>query len=769
MPTQLTPPPIREEAFQDDPSDGDRVEYVNKLWHSQDIALAARDRQIEENVRMLAGQQWIIWNGRFNRFVDVKEVLTNDERRYKQRPVVNRLTQWFVLNHGRMTENPPIIGFEPATADSIDSELAAGMDVLSKSLWRDLGMIDVRNDLEAWRLVGGRAYLYHQVDPHKGDAKEFTGTATLPGVDTQTGAEEDFVLTDPETGEPFQIPFNRNENDEFVPQINVGEDGEIEMGEAWKEFEGGLTVSVLGPLEVRSEWGHNIPFHEKSWHMRRSYVTVEQVEDTFGVKLNPDPSIEIDSAGQLERLLRASGHFGATRENILENAESTALGDPIGLVRIDELWVKPGAHGTPPQSDDDPGGRLLIVASGPGNGTVLRDGTRPAAYKYTSPMRAFDMVEIPSSPHGRSPLEWLNPIQRLYNRTWAQILEHTNLVANPIMVTDAAANIPTVTNRPGARYNVIRRPGVPAIEFVAPPRLSDDVYRQLELLQREFIDLSGIAGAEGRPPQKKDSSGVLVQELRFNSDRILGAPLRASAEEFGRFWEDILETVKVIWDEDKLISWMGEDDILRTATIGPHLFSGKMNVKPDLESMLPESRSERQKRVTELWQAGAYGDPLTPEARIRFLEQARFPHMGRAVKPGGVNWETARYVMGLVAQGKPVEECPIYEWYDIAIWLAAADQYMSTPEFLRIDQHVQQQLAIFRQRLQRAMLTQQFDDGINQVKLTTRLEGAEQQMKLQAGIPQTDLAVQSVVQEELAPPTPEEGVKKTSATSNAGA
>lgn len=755
----LVPPPLREDPFQADKFDGQRSEYSDQLWVSQDRALEARDRQIEENVRMLAGQQWLVWSDALHRFIDIRAVLTPDERRYKQRPVVNKLSYWFSLTHSRMTENPPIISFEAQTEDSIDADLAAAMDTLSKTLWEDLGMNQLRQKLEAWRIVGGSAVLYHQIDPNKGDPYDYYGPATVEMLNPVTGQMEAFLVTDEQGQVRDDIPYAPDEEGNFVPQVQVNpETGQPEVsGEAWREFEGGFVASAHSPLEWRGEWGNDVPWHMKAWHLRRTYLTPDKVKETWGIEVQGDPNITITNTGQLERILRGSGNFGAAKENVLWMGDHEAHGDPMGLVRVDELWVRPGAHGTPMQTDESPGGRLLITLRGLGGPIVVRDGVRPAWYRYTSPSRRFDFIDMPGSPHARTPMEYLNMIQRLYNRTWAQILEHTNLVANPIMVTDSQANVPDITNRPGQRISVTRRPGVPAVEFVAPPRLSDDVYKQLQLLANEFNEMGNIFGASGAVPQTDDNTGALIRELRFNSDRYLGAPLRQGAEEFAKFWEDILESVKVTWTREKVISWMGEDSVLRTITVTPEMFKGKINVKPDLESMLPESRQERQERSTMLWQSGFFGNPEDPMARTRFAELARFPHMGRAYMPGGSNWETARYVMGQIAQGKDPNECRIYSWYDLTVWLQAASDFMSTPQYLRLDERIQTGLAIFRGRLIEAAQRQVFDDQLRAVSLGAKVRAAGVMANLAVGAPQMEAAAA----QELAGPGGEEGPTPT--------
>src|SRR5690606_16947479 len=151
-------PPLREDPFTPDEYDADRCAMVKSLWESQDDALRQRDRQVEENIRMLAGQHWIVWSDMRGRFMNLAEMLDDDERRWRHMPVLNRLFLWFILQHARMNENPPVISWLPGP-DRIDAMLAEVMDAVHKYIWRETGMIEVLDRLFAWLIPGGRAFL----------------------------------------------------------------------------------------------------------------------------------------------------------------------------------------------------------------------------------------------------------------------------------------------------------------------------------------------------------------------------------------------------------------------------------------------------------------------------------------------------------------------------------------------------------------------------------------------------------------------------------
>ena len=182
-------PAMREQPDAEDKLDGSRSSFVNDLWNSQTWALQYRDRQVEENIRMLAGQQWMIFSDLLQKWIDVSKFLTDDERRWRQRPVVNRLLYWYMLTHARMTENPPVVAFQAATGDRYDALLAETMDTVFKSLWIEMGMVEVIDQLFSWLIPGGRAYLRTRVDQNSGPQIQLQGPAMLD----QPGGGQMFV------------------------------------------------------------------------------------------------------------------------------------------------------------------------------------------------------------------------------------------------------------------------------------------------------------------------------------------------------------------------------------------------------------------------------------------------------------------------------------------------------------------------------------------------------------------------------------------------
>lgn len=692
---------------ENDGFDTDRVEYVRKLWNAQNHLLRDRDRAIEQHIRMICGQQWSVWSELRGRWVDLTDYLSDEERRWRYLPVINRMLHWYMLLHARMTENPPVLTFQAAGGDRIDAELAEVMDAIWKHIWHEAAAGERLDDLFAWLIPAGEAFLKSRIDPTKGDVIPFRGPASFQIQDPITGQVIDQVVQD--------APYDRDGNPLLDEMGNP-------TGQPHVEYEGMIAMDVLTPMQVRGSWGQT-PWHEKPWHIQRSLLTPQEVYEQWGRDVAPNiRGAEAEEAGVMRRLLFGAGYFGAAGGSGQQTFRGSHTGNQE-YVEVFEFWAAPCRFPGMERTDESPGGRLLVTA---GN-ERMRDSVRYAPFKYTSPIRRFMFVNVKGRQAGTSPAEMMVGPQKSYNRITAQILQHATVVANPLKVIDTSSGIQEeqITNRPGQNVfaNLSGLTQAP-IQYINPPSLSRDVWRSTEQLRFEMNELGNVAGSEGTPPHM-EASGELVKELRYNSDRFVGPTLRRAVQELTRVAEDWRVMIPLIWDQPKILRVVGEDNLATTITVMPYIFNGgNVNVIPDVESMLPEGRGERQARVHAMWLEGAFGDPTSPEAREMYLSLANFPHMGRASRPGGMDRITAEQNIGKLMLGGGAEEIPIFEWYDHGIHLLTTERFMKSPEYLKLPPETMEQFVVHRQRLQIAIFLKAQQDAM----LGTMMMAPQQQL-----------------------------------------
>jgi hypothetical protein len=714
-------PPLRTSVlgpqglFEPEPQyDGQRIEFQKRLWHSQDAMLRGRDRQIEENIRMLCGQQWTVWNEVLGKYVDITRYFSDEERRWRQMPVMNRLLLWYMLLHARMTENPPIVTFLPATSDRADAELAEVMDTVWKTIWRQADMNEVIDDLVAWMIPGGRAYLKNRIDPDMGDLVPLRA----PGALRLLGPDGQPIMG--EGGVPIEryldaAPYTRK-GEPVAREITITTDGQLVLPEPEYEREGAIVVDALSGLEVRFQWGPG-KFHRKAWHIHRTYSTPEDVYKNFGVEVEPEVfGDEADAIAELQRLHFGAGYYGQAGGR--EETAGLSNAAKEGFVELFEGWYCPSDFDGMERTPDSPGGRLLITT----RNRCLRDGARYAPFPHTSPIHAFDFVNVKGRPSGTSAQEMMNGPARSRNRFFGQVFQHTSLVANPIKMVDKATGLTEgmVPNRPGAEVflNMQGITGDP-IRYTRPPDLGSDVYRVLEMLTREMDDLGNIPGAEGRPPTA-DPSGELVKELRFNSDRFVAPTQRRLVIGLARLCEDWQVMLPLIWQDEKLLRVGGTESIAQTVMVQPDLFAtGKVDIVPDLESMLPEGRGEREQRYWRWYQQGVFGQPGSPEANQLYLELSHFPHLNREALPGGVDRSTAEEENGKLVRGDT--SVPVLEVYDHAVHLMVHRRFMKSTQYLKLPLPVQEAFVQHTKQHEMALMLLQQQQLIQQLQMQSKM------------------------------------------------
>lgn len=695
-------PPLRVRPFEPDDRDPERIRLAMDGWHNLDLILKPLNRQVEENLRMLCGQQYSVWAPWAQRFIDLGELLGETDELWRHRPVINMLLPAYMLAKARLTENPPIITFTPDTGDEFDSALAEAQDVIFKAKWKEMGMSEVIDRLVSIMHPCGRGYLISSIDWTRGPLAPWVRPARLPiiGMDGQPAVDEFGDLLETEVPE---VAFDRQGNPltvAFADEHGIGyelPDGAVPHATR----KGEVVVDAVTPLEVRGTHNETLPWHRKPRHWRRTFMLPEQLWETFGVEVAPDIRGGEASGGrhgpdELAQLMLGSGFYGSA--SMRAYGLVTGAGTRQDWCTVYEMWEVPN-DSVPGMEETltSPGGRHLVVTPN----KVIKDGARPGRFGYTSPIRCFDYVHVPGRPGGTSPQEMMNGLQRAGNHLVGSMLQHADATANPITLInkDTGIGLAEWSPAPGGAYHVKSTPaGIEPIKHITPPSLGAEVHRATDFAFAKIREIGHVDGAQGAP-QTRDPSGQVIRELRENSDRPTGTTARSMVSELGRFAEDLMVWMPMIMDEEEVITYAGEDDIVRTLTIQRALFdNGKVHVTPDMESMLPESRSERQRRVRQDWQDGVFGEPASVEARSMYLALARYPNLSKEHLPGGRHRVMANHILGRVMRGEPADAATLLDVYDNTVHIAVIEHLMAGPDFLKLSPDVQAQVQRLRER-----------------------------------------------------------------------
>jgi hypothetical protein len=193
--------------------------------------------------------------------------------------------------------------------------------------------------------------------------------------------------------------------------------------------------------------------------------------------------------------------------------------------------------------------------------------------------------------------------------------------------------------------------------------------------------------------------------------------------------EDVLCLLPTMWTEEKVIAYAGSDNVVRTVTVLPEMFTGRVNVKPSIESAAAESKAARRQRLLQFYQLGAFGLPGSPQAISTLLELSQFPDLNRATRPGGIDRVMAEHNVGRLVRGEQAQTIPILEVYDLGVHKMVLESYMKSPEYLTTDPSIQAECVTFREMILAAAQMQALSMMAHQAPIAeaqARLQGLSQ-------------------------------------------
>jgi hypothetical protein len=660
------------------------VAFVKEsCWGRWEDANRAWWRQVEENVRMLSGAQYDYFIETLGESVDLSRWFLSPDERWRQAPVFNWLQHYYKLTLAKLTENLPMVTFMPATADYKDSVMARVMDPIWRYEWNQMAMPQKMFHLYGWVIAAARAVTKLRWDPDRGPIQEFRGPAIFQQLQ-QSGIMTERTIQDAPWTKNAQGGFEPNVVRDADGQPIMDPDGDPRFGDPYTSRIGDMAFDVITPTSLIVPHGPEM-FWEKPWYTHKYLAPVEEIERRFNVRVEPD---EISTDDDLGLKLAYGANYGMPDHAIYTHGLGSVQGEVLkGYVELYEHW-RPELPGHPTQSR----GRLILVCK---ERTVLYDDTNPfwVDQKHEHaiiPFDAFDAIPVPWRNEGAGDLEILNPIQRAFNRRMHGSLDSADFHEQPItfynenaLDDEQIAKLQIPGSYVAANFSV----GEPFKRFDAPglPRGSIEMTDRLQ----SWMQMLGSQpfGSEGLPVTQ-DASGELQREVRFDTDRVWGATVRYHSYIWSMVAEKMAGIMSSCMEDERLLSLAGQDQAPEFIMVQPEMFRGRVNVYPNPESQVLESRQERQNRVIAL--VGA--QLIAPDAALRVLN---YPDVNRAIRPGGGG---PAYAM---AQQEHVELLvgqlsPVLPEHDHALHMAVHLEYMQTVAFRDLDPQRQE---LFRTHL----------------------------------------------------------------------
>lgn len=660
-------PPLGELSTdpRDEDSAGEEVAHIITTHYWQEWLDDRRpwQRVVEDNVRMLMGQQYDIWIPAMEEFVDIREYFANSDEFWRRFPVFNWTAHAYATHLSKLTENMPVLGSMPASADVKDSTLSEIWGNIWRYEFHQMELPEQYHWIMGWQLIAGRAVVKGRWDMLKGPPVPVTGEMDVV-LQTLGGPVNQRLQ-----GVPYLVP----KRGEPIPHVlDVGEDGTPIFGEPTIFLGGDMTADVINPLSYIVPQGPELP-HRKPWGCHKYFIT----RDEFRRRYNREPEGEecLEDNDVLLQLDYMS-QYGMTQP-IGGGIRSPSERARKGLIAIWELWQRERLHEKGMEK-----GRLTQVS----RYRTLLDEPHPYVNEKQTraflPFWVFDLPGYPFRQEGNTPYEITNPVARSVNRIEGGLLDSAEAAITPQREVSNQANIDEDHdfNDPNAVLYHDAAPGTPVVTFAQPPTLPLGADKMSDKLVNWVMTLGRMnLGGEGTPVTN-DASGELQREVRFDADRPWGSVLRANSYVWARMSEDVKCILQTCMTDARLLTIAGEDLAPAFLSVAPALFEGRINVFPLPESQILETRQDRQNRITALVQQGL----LMPEQALEILNM---PDVARVSRPGGPAYQRVVREHAEMYLGQPAPVLPEHN-HEFDLELHALEQqtlyYRNQPDQIKL-------------------------------------------------------------------------------------
>ncbi|HOX21854.1 MAG TPA: hypothetical protein PLL10_00190 [Elusimicrobiales bacterium] len=358
-----------------------------------------------------------------------------------------------------------------------------------------------------------------------------------------------------------------------------------------------------------------------------------------------------------------------------------------------------------------PEGRYIIVCGQ----HVLYAGPLPDGLPKV-PIVKFVDIAVSGQPFGIAGIENLITLQKLYNKSWSQLVENIEGHANIKLMAPDGAKLEVEAFDDSGKEVVYFKKGLEPHQLQPTALPSHFINAMNDLYPKAFQDVSGIHEVTQAKAPAGVKSGVAIEALLMEDDSRF-APTRLdfneSLEEFGEIMMLIFESQ--ILEPRKF-------DIAKTTRsleVRPDDLKGMhRNVKVKSTSTLNWDVRFNRDQIMQFWQEGLLGEPKDPKVRKKVIEMLEIGNVDAVFEEVDLDADWAaeeNYILAYephklqpmpvdpaMPQGEQVLSLPAQKWEDVDIHVRQHNQFRKTEEFRNLspdvkaafDAHVKAHLAI---------------------------------------------------------------------------
>lgn len=583
-------------------------------------------------------QQWFI-NAAFDRgnhYVEFhsgyNRLFTPKVPPHRVRLKVNRFQAKLRARTAKFLKNRPRPIVVPATTEYEDYANAKGTQKVLDYLWRKQKLEKKLRHAIHWAKYCGKGFWWFHWDPSQTARVVMESAPGMPPVYGDQAVGDVLI----EVGSPFEV---------FVPDLgipDIGDQPEI------------IRAKLRSKKDIIARYSEEKP---------------HQVE-------------KMTSSGEHDTVFLYEKQIASLSNN--QYGGESKKDDQDDKVLVLEYFQKP--------CPSAPEGKYCVVAGGQllkeVKGLPLGMGNLENPY----PVVEFFDQSVPGQFWPPTLAEQLVDLQREYNLLRSKLAENLRLMAFPKLLVAKQHQISrgSWTSEPGEIVEYVGAPNLPPPQPWYPPQVNGDIWRAIDLLMKEFDDLTQIYPvSEGGAGATK--SGFQVNLLQEAADMVHGPDIRAHELSVEEACVKIRRIIKQFYDQPRLVSALGKTYLPEVFEFSASQIDEMADIVIEVGSALPTLKAARQEAVMMLYRERLLGDPASPQVQRTALSLLEMGGIEEAYDLSKDDESQARMENRMASQGMVARLQRPHIWEDHQVHWDMHCAFLKSEEFRQLDQAIQQQ------------------------------------------------------------------------------
>lgn len=549
---------------------------LSKRFEEMKSARQRRERDWRLNLAFYKGQQYVFYN-RVTRRIESLPIEDADKPRHRVRITANRTTRGVQGYVAKLTKTKPILSATPESGDDNALKAAQVAEALMETWWLDLNLREKLIEALTWSAIG-QGYWCITWDAYANKAMQF-----VVGPD----------------GKPI--------TDEALKTLYLAEleQNGIDPKDVTKTvYMGDISVEALNPFDVFIDDSAKV-FADAKFAIHRCALTPEEIKARYGVTVQADAEVP----GEDDYMNSSFSMF-----DYGDRAKS----------------LKYVYYGYFIPSPEQPKGRYVVWIDGgtskdgqEGGGQILVDEDWPFPFRKLNIIK-FPGIAVPGCVYDSTLVEHAIPLQKDYNRTISQIVEHKNLTVKPQWKGPYGAMRTKYTTEPGAyiEYNPINGLGPEPVQITSVPSY---VFEYVDMLRLRLDEMFFDQMPDGANLPPNVESGIAIDLLaEMSSDRL--APVIGMMEDaLADAGNMMLALAQQYYVEPRMLKIAGSGSKFKVRQFTRADIQGGVTIRAEAGSGLPRTRAGRQAQIMAWVDKGI----IPPDRAWKYFEVADMKAIGQ--------------------------------------------------------------------------------------------------------------------------------------------